>query len=416
VGVKARYVAIVLLLNAGALAWGYWYFGVAAKEREAAAQEAAKAQVEELRAQANAAEDKAARAKQAEPRVVYRTNAFNWSQLESSDYREYIANLRKVGCPESTIRDIILTDVMRLYAQRRGKYYQNGRPFKFWETNEKRHLKQAQLEEREKALAEIDKELPAVLRELLGINYEREVNKYFVDADEENNKLAFLTEDKRDQALALREKFEGEREKAQLLHADAETMRKIDADQDTALGQLLTADEKAEYELSMSPTADRLREQLVGFNPSEAEFKNLYDFEKAIDEKYAYQDTNDPATAAAKAAEEQAAMEAFKGELTPDRAAQLAQASDPDYQSLYELSERFDLPADTSGTLLDMRKTAESEKQQLLADKTIAPDKLAEALKAIEAETEKAARQTLGEQAYQQYSQTATWLKKLGSN
>ena len=53
-------------------------------------------------------------------------------------------------------------------------------------------MKQAQLEEREKALAAIDKELPAVLRELLGINYEREVNKYFVDADEENNRLSFL--------------------------------------------------------------------------------------------------------------------------------------------------------------------------------------------------------------------------------
>jgi hypothetical protein len=37
-------------------------------------------------------------------------------------------------------------------------------------------------------------------------------------------------------------------------------------------------------------------------------------------------------------------------------------------------------------------------------------------LKAIQAETEKAARQTLGEQAYGQYSQTATWIRSLGSN
>ena len=102
---------------------------------------------------------------------------------------------------------------MRLYAQRRGQYYQNGRPFKFWETDEKRKLKQTQLEEREKQLAQIDKELPAVLRELLGVNYEREINKYFVDTDEDNRRLAFLSDDKRSRLMALRDQFEGQRER-----------------------------------------------------------------------------------------------------------------------------------------------------------------------------------------------------------
>ncbi len=80
-----------------------------------------------------------------------------------------------------------------------GQYYRNGRDFKFWETNEKRKLKQPQIQEREKQLAAINKDLPAVLRELLGINYEREFNKYFVDTDEDNRRLAFLSDDKRAQ-------------------------------------------------------------------------------------------------------------------------------------------------------------------------------------------------------------------------
>jgi len=406
---KTRFAVILLVLNAAALAAGYLYFSqVSTKRAEAAAQSAA--------AELAAWKAETARVQKAEPGVVYRTNAFSWNQLESTDYREYIANLRAIGCPESTIKDIILTDVMRLYAQRRGKYYHNGREFKFWETNEKRLLKQSQLEEREKALAEIDKELPAVLRELLGINYERELNKYFVDADEDNSRLGFLSEEKRDQALALREKFEGEREKAQLLHADAETLKKIDAEQEAAFSGLLTADEKEQYELCMSPIADQLRQQLVGFNPTEEEFKNLFKREKAVEDAYAYQDAGDGSTAQAKAAAEQAAMDAFKGDLAPDRATQLQQASDPEYQNLCELSEQFDLPAETSSAVLDMRKTAEDERRQLLGDKDIPPDKVAEALKAIQDETEKAARQALGDQAYEQYSQTATWLQKLGNN
>src|SRR5262245_41874041 len=33
-----------------------------------------------------------------------------WSDIESSEYRTYIANLRSIGCPEQTIRDIIVAD------------------------------------------------------------------------------------------------------------------------------------------------------------------------------------------------------------------------------------------------------------------------------------------------------------------
>jgi len=46
---------------------------------------------------------------------------FHWSQLESSDYRTYIANLRGIGCPEQTLRDIITADVGSLFALKRGR-------------------------------------------------------------------------------------------------------------------------------------------------------------------------------------------------------------------------------------------------------------------------------------------------------
>jgi len=44
---------------------------------------------------------------------------FHWSQLESSDYRLYIAKLRAIGCPPQTLRDIISADVDSLYARKR---------------------------------------------------------------------------------------------------------------------------------------------------------------------------------------------------------------------------------------------------------------------------------------------------------
>jgi hypothetical protein len=47
------------------------------------------------------------------------SKTFNWSQIESANYRTYIANLRGIGCPERTIRDIITADVDTIYAERR---------------------------------------------------------------------------------------------------------------------------------------------------------------------------------------------------------------------------------------------------------------------------------------------------------
>src|SRR5436190_24072996 len=50
--------------------------------------------------------------------VVLRRQFFSWSEVESSDYPTYIANLRNIDCPEQTIRDIIIADVNALYARR----------------------------------------------------------------------------------------------------------------------------------------------------------------------------------------------------------------------------------------------------------------------------------------------------------
>ncbi len=410
---------MLALCNVAVLAAGFVYFSEYWGRQAEQANDSAGAEVAAYKARAAALESAAP----VSPAAVHVTNGFNWSQLESTDYRQYIANLRAVGCPEMTIKDLILTDVMRVYAQRLGKYYHNGRPFKFWETNEKRKLKQSQIEERERQLAAIDKELPAVLRDLLGINYERELNRYFVDSDEDNRRLAFLSDDKRGRLLALRDQFEGERERVMSQEQDGKAspeevakLRDLDREQEAALSGVLTPGEKEEYELSMSPTAERLRQQWIGFNPTEAEFRDLFRRQQAIDAAFAYEDTNASTVRASKATAEEAMLAEFKGQLAPERVAELTRAQDPEYQQLCVLAERFDLPAETSQTVADMRQAAEEEKRQLLTNKDIPPERIAVALKAIQAETEKAARAAMGEEAYAQYSRSAAWIQNLGGD
>ncbi len=354
-------------------------------------------------------------------KIVYVTNQFHWREVESSDYRKYIENLRAIGCPESTIKDIILTDILKLYSAKRGQFYHNGREFKFWETDEKRKLNARQLEEREKQLAAIDKEIPAVLRDLLGINYERELNKYFVDTDEEERRLSFLPEDKRNQVFALRDQIEGMKERildaanGQLSGADKSALQKIEAQRKAELAKILSGSEFAEFELRMSATADKLREDLVGFNPSESEFRQIFELQKAIEDKLAFSDSGNGD--AEKAAAQKEIHEELKRHLGDARYAEYERAQNPDFRNACLFAEVYELPSSTAQTIFDIKQIAEEERRKLLSNTVVPERERLDALKAIQTETEKSLRETLGAKVFVNYSQSAgKWIQNLDAD
>lgn len=61
-----------------------------------------------------------------EPPAQSELKPFHWSQIESPDYRVYVANLRSIGCPELTIRDIVSADVDNLYSEKRQELHLSG--------------------------------------------------------------------------------------------------------------------------------------------------------------------------------------------------------------------------------------------------------------------------------------------------
>ena len=416
---KARQLTLLVLLNAALIAAAFYFF-----TSEPPKPEQSTLSLDDYRDSIGFPRNRTVAEKQpptAPSQIVYVTNQFNWRQVESGDYREYMANLRGIGCPENTIKDIILTDILKLYSARRGQFYHNGREFKFWETDEKRKLNVRQLEEREKQLASIDKEIPAVLRELLGINYEREVNKYFVDSNEEGRRLSFLPEDKRTQLLALRDEIEGMRERildagnGQISETVQSALQKIETQRKAELGKILSGPDLAEFELRMSPTADKLRADLIGFNPSETEFRRIFELQAAIDEEFAEgspaEDTSE------KAAVKRVVEEELKRQLGDARYAEYERSRNPDFRNACVFAEVYELPVSTAQTLFEVKQIAEAERQNLLANPSISDLARAEALQAIQAETEKSLRQTLGVKIFSNYTQSSgQWIRNLGGN
>src|SRR6266850_6149243 len=89
---------------------------------------------------------------------------FNWREVESPDYRTYIANLRAIGCPEETIRDIVIADVNKLFAVRKDTL-RDPTPWKYWRSD----LRAARLSRAHQAhMLELDTERRALLTTLLG--------------------------------------------------------------------------------------------------------------------------------------------------------------------------------------------------------------------------------------------------------
>ena len=103
---------------------------------------------------------------------VARTNppslrVFSWHAVESPNYEDYVANLRSIGCPEQTIRDIIIADVNALFARRRATELVT--PYQQWWRSEPDSNVVAIAAMKAQAL---ESERATLLTELLGANWE----------------------------------------------------------------------------------------------------------------------------------------------------------------------------------------------------------------------------------------------------
>src|SRR5262249_15215393 len=99
--------------------------------------------------------------------VLLRRQFFSWQEVESPDYPTYITNLRNIGCPEQTIRDIIIADINGLFARRRAMELVTPDQ-QWWRSEPDTNVLQVALE-KSRALEE---ERRGLLTRLLGANWE----------------------------------------------------------------------------------------------------------------------------------------------------------------------------------------------------------------------------------------------------
>lgn len=305
---------------------------------------------------------------------------FRWSDLESEEYPVYIGNLRAVECPEKTIKQIISADIHQLYA-RKLELPMDGDGF--WMAASRRTLLEQEKNRREEALVE---EKRALLLELLGSS---------IDSSE-------LQENKRkepevDLILGFVSPGHGDR----VMDAIERTQRDI-ASFKSSLDNILTPEDNA----VVRARVEGLHAELASFlNPQEIQELNLRvaGLMKNSSERRIPLDGitgaeyreitrieaqgNDVFTRVLNAESILSDEPEGKDDLIPEQLeaflgakkyAAYERAGDPRFREPYEIGQQFNLPAETSIQVYELRKLAEKEWTQASSAEDIPVDDVAE--------------------------------------
>lgn len=397
---------------------GSLYSKLPAEDSQPAAQQPAKARSNEL---AGAPEEKKGEPASSVAAAPTSDVSHTWETVESEDYRKYINNLRAIGCPEETIHDIIRADVNKLFDSRKKA---NREPFEYWKTGN--FMAQLMDENKVKAHTEMNKQKTDLLKSLLGEDAKLDGNPMAQMYNPMEQMMDFLPSEKQSQLMGKLQTWQAEAMK----HAGGgrpdstqlAELKKIRDKIEAELNVMLTPQEKRDYDLRLSNTSMQMRQALGDFNPSKEEFESIFDMRLAFDNEHSVlgiPPADEVGQAARKEAEKvfQKEIEALLG---PDRYKEFERAPKPEYQLAVKVAERQGLDPSVGGTVYDMKNIVEEQVAAIRNDNNLTPEQRAQALQAIQAETQTSVGKLLGDEGLNAYSSQrgGAWLKRIapGSN
>lgn len=332
---------------------------------------------------------------------------FNWELVESEDYRQYIANLRSIGCPEETIRDIIVADVNKLFEARRAKLASNKKKVEYWKASSMMGGAMPD-EETIKQRQELNREKRTLLTELLGAAPEEKPDPVALLGPLEAM-FDFLPPGKQSEVFDAMQRFQSRMMKnmgsGMPDQHDLKKMVEAQKEMDAELARIMSPREFEDYQLRLSNTAMTMRMQLGSFDPSEDEFKKIFKLRKEFDDEFnpMLAGTYGKEESEKRQAAEKAVNDKVKEVLGEERFTEYTRSQDYNFQGMAKVAERFNLPEETAVKVYDMKKIAEAQVSKLHADPAMDQAKRTAALQAIRAETERALQETFGSEAYQSY-------------
>ncbi len=343
---------------------------------------------------------------------IYRTNTvvrrenFTWDEIESSDFKTYIVNLRRIGCPEPTIRDIIVTEVNALFERRRALEIVTPEQ-QWWRADPDPAVAKAAGEQ----LGALEKERRALLTELLGPNWDTsrisqlaDFNLYLdgpvlgklppetkeairqIEANGAQRRHAYLNSQREDKSPEARE------------------LARLRQENRAELSKVLNPTELEEYLLRYSYNAQNLREETRGLGISADEFRKIFRARDEIDQDIQLHfEGDDSASASARTELERKREAAVKEAIGPERYQLYRYVQDPLFRQAQAVVEEVGAKPEAVLHLYQVNQAADEERRRLRSDPSLTTEQRTAAIERMVLEKEQALRKILGNDAYEQY-------------
>jgi hypothetical protein len=176
---------------------------------------------------------------------------------------------------------------------------------------------------------------------------------------------------------------------------------------------LLTPREREDYELKTSNVAWNLRQRLAGFDPTEREFRALYQIQRAYGESAGhsavYVDPSRPANDA-----EKQLVTQIQAALGKQRFADYLRSMDNDYQQTARLVARLELPPEMANQVYALQKEIQERAAAISSNATLTGEERAAQFGALNAAAEAKVTALLSLRGYEAYKQNGgAWMNQL---
>ncbi len=353
--------------------------------------------------------------------VITVTNELRWQQLESEDYRTYITRLRSIGCPEQTIRDIVIADLDKLLAPRYQAIYGRRKQLNYWHSEEEELANNFDHRQWLRQEKEIDREKREAIQELIGVDLVRERLKLKGYEDYYERRLSFLPEDRRGPVRRVLEKYDEQeqalrgKEREETLSAEEQAqLKQLRAQRQAELAGELSPAERQQLDLWTSPSANEVRRAMYGMDATEQEFTSVYGLRKSFDERWeaGNLDLDDNATSEQWARAKIELDAQIRAQLGDQRYAEYKRGEDFDFHQLNAAVSRYNLPRERAAEVYELKRMARDARETILTQSNLTPEQKEAAISSVARETERAAKSALGEKAFQFYQRrgTADWI------
>ena len=339
--------------------------------------------------------------------VLLRRQFFSWQEVESPDYPTYITNLRNIGCPEQTIRDIIIADINSLFARRRAMELVTPDQ-QWWRSEPDTNVLQVALEKSRV----LEEERRALLTRLLGTSWEagdlvslpRPTRQGIVL---DGPVLGALPTDTKQSLQDINARSEAkiqaymDAQRAQGKDPDPAELAKLRQQTRDELARVLAPGQLEEFLLRYSQFGNTLRSsfgQLQYFNPTPDEFRAVFRATDSIDQQIQLlADSTDANSVQTRKALQAQLDQAVKLALGPKRYEEYQLLHDPLYRAAVAAADEAGTP-ENARLIYQINLAAASTQDAIRSNSDLTTDQKAIELKQLELDQLKANALAAGQQ------------------